>query len=124
MIYRMLAPTSDGYGSGDYSFGNGLNNFVTGVNAVAQAVFTRLYLLYGEWWEDTEDGLPLWQKVIGIAGSTKNIAAVDLIFQTRISETTGVKRIVSYTSNWDSATRKYSFTCTIDTDYGTTTLTV
>lgn len=124
MIYRMLSPTTDGAGSGDYSFGNGLSNFVTGINAVAQAVYTRLYLLYGEWWENTEDGTPFWQKIIGVSGKPQNIAAIDLIFQTRISETKGVKSIVNYSSTWDSSTRKYNFTCTIDTDYGTTTLTI
>jgi len=123
MIYRMLAPTLEG-GSGDYSFGNGNTNFLNGSEAVIQAVYTRLYLLYGEWWENTEDGTPFWQKIIGVSGKPQNIAAIDLIFQTRISETKGVKNIVNYSSTWDSQARKYSFTCTIDTDYSTITLTI
>jgi len=117
----MLSPTTGG-GSGDYSFGNGMSNFVTDLNAVVQAIYTRIYLLYGEWWEDTENGMPLWQKIMGASGSPQHIAAVDLIVQTRISETTGVTSIVNYSSTWDSSVRKYTFTCTVNTDYGTATI--
>lgn len=124
MKYRMLAPTEENAGSGDYSFGNGLSNFVTDKNACAQAVYTRLYLLLAEWWEDTTDGIPMWEKILATSGSPDNIAAIDLIFQTRISKTTGVKSITAWSSNFDHETRKYTFSATVDTDYGAFSISV
>ena len=53
MIYRMLDA------DGDYVFGRSKHAYLEGVEAVAQAIKTRLLLLYAEWWEDREDGLPL-----------------------------------------------------------------
>ena len=47
----------------DYTFGHGINDYLTGVEAVAQAIKSRLLLLYHEWWEDLEDGLPLFEKI-------------------------------------------------------------
>ena len=63
MIYRRLDADYD------YTFGQGKQDFVSGVDAVAQAIYTRLFLLFGEWWEDQKDGLPLWQSIIGVPGS-------------------------------------------------------
>ena len=55
MIYRKLTET------GDYSFGRGSQDFVEGVEAVAQACKTNMLLLLGEWWENLENGLPTLQ---------------------------------------------------------------
>lgn len=113
MKYRRL--TQDG----DYSFGMGLQSFATDAEAVAQAVKTRLLLLYGEWWEDQSQGLPLFQNIIG----TRDIGAVDLLIQDHINNTPGVESIVDYVSELDS-TRKLSISCVINTKYGTTNLEV
>ena len=45
MKYRKLTST------GDYSFGNNMNDFVEGSEAIAQAIKTRVLLFYREWWE-------------------------------------------------------------------------
>ena len=51
MQYRILDE------NGDYTLGQ--NSMKKDKEAVAQAIQTRLGLLYGQWWENTEDGLPL-----------------------------------------------------------------
>lgn len=113
MIYRKLK-------DGDYFLGGGSEGFLSGVEAVAQAIMTRLKLLKNEWWENLNDGLPLWQQILGASG--KNIKLIDKLFLTRIKETPGVKETYNYESTFDPNTRKYSFSVTVNTEYGTTSL--
>lgn len=110
MIYRRL---SKGW---DYTFGNGTSNYIKGAEAVAQAIKSRLLLLYGAWWEDQEDGLPLWQKILGSSGRPENQQAVDLIIRDRISETEGVLAITAWTSSFEN--RNYVFQALVETKFG------
>lgn len=115
MIYRILSK------DWDYTFGNGTSNYLSGAEAVAQAIKSRLLLLYGEWWEDQEDGLPLWQKIMGTSGRPENQQAVDLIIRDRISETEGVLAITAWTSSFEN--RNYVFRALVETKYGTLSVT-
>lgn len=117
MIYRALDK------EGDYTFGQNSQNFLSGVEAVAQAIYTRLKLFLGEWWMDINDGLPMWQSILGSPSGEANLRAVDNLIKTRIRETQGVDSIVSYTSTFDTNTRRYSFTAEVNTIYGETTIT-
>lgn len=116
MIYRRIDE------DGDYVFGHGKQAYLTGVDAVAQAIKTRLYLLYGEWWEDREDGLPLWERILASSGSQANQQAVDYIIKDRIQDTEGVLALQGYRSEYDHQTRKYTFTAAVETIYGTLVL--
>ena len=78
MIYRKLDE------NWDYIFGRGRNAYLEGADAGAQAIKSRLLLLYSEWWEDLEDGLPLWEKILGSSGRPENLKAVGFIFKDRI----------------------------------------
>ena len=60
---------------GDYVFGEGDSEFLTQSEAVAQAIITSLKLLKGEWWENVNNGLPLWQSILGQPGSEVNKAS-------------------------------------------------
>lgn len=100
----------------DYCFGRGAQNYITGADAVAQAVKSRLLLLCHEWWEDLEDGLPLWDKILGSSGSVKNRQAVDLIIRDRISGTSGVLAVTEFSSTYER--RNYKFSATVETIYG------
>jgi hypothetical protein len=106
----------------DYSFGNGAQNFISGTVAVAQAIKTRLLLLQGEWWEDTEDGLPLFQSILGQPGTEENLQSIDLLVQDRIIKTPGVNGIKSFESTY--VNRNYGVSCTVETAYGYTELEV
>lgn len=113
MTYRALDS------NGDYTFGQGSSQgFLTGTEAVAQAIKTRLFLFYGEWFLDTSDGLQMWQKILGTSGTNKKI--VDNILQERILRTTNVSSISSFSSTWDASNRTYTFTCTVITAFSTT----
>lgn len=116
MIYRRLDK------EGDYVLGSGSNNFYKDNQAVSQAVITWLKLLKGEWWEDVNNGLPLWQSILGQPGSEVNRQSVDNIIQDRIHKLTLdniplVASIDNYESTWDNNNRKYKFTCTVTTIY-------
>ena len=114
MKYRQLDK------NGDYTFG--VNNFLLNKEALAQAIYTRLKLLYNEWWENTEDGLPLFESILGVYGGKDKKQAVDLIISTRILETTGVKELKSYSSIVKD--RKYNAICIIDSVFGELELTI
>jgi hypothetical protein len=100
--------------------GKSTKTLVAGVYAVAQAVQTRLLLLQGEWWEDTSDGLPLFQTILTMGGSEKQLQATDLIIKNRILGTVGVISIVSFSRQF--ANRIYSFSCVLNTIYGQATV--
>lgn len=109
--------------NGDYTFGTG-NDFYEGTVAVSQAIKTNLLLLSGEWWESTDEGLPLFQNILGQSGAPDHVQAADLLAQGVISQTQGVISISNYTSSYDSNSRKYSATCTVQTQYGDATVEV
>lgn len=116
MIYRKLTST------GDYSFGRGSQDFVEGVEAVAQAVNTNLLLLRGEWWENLENGLPLFEEIIGTPETAEGITTIDALISDRILSTEGVLSIESYESSAQG--RQYQAAVVIDTIYGQTNVEV
>lgn len=109
MKYRKLV-------NGDYSFGGNANDFIEGTLAVSQAVKTNLLLLYGEWWEAVDKGLPLFQNILGAPGVPESMQAADLLVQAAILDTPGVIRIKDYTGSYDN--RTYSLSCIVETQYG------
>ncbi|QHP58530.1 hypothetical protein [Pectobacterium carotovorum] len=104
----------------DYTFGQGDDTWlVNSPEAVAQAVKTRFELWLGQWFLDTAAGTPWIQSVLGKQRSdTYNLAICQ-----RILETQGVSSISEFNTTVNSATRRVSFTATIETIYGTTTVT-
>jgi hypothetical protein len=110
MRYRALSPT------GDYVFGKRETFLQDSPETVAQAALTRLKLFAGEWFLDSAEGLDL-KNILGV-----NTAATrDAEVQERILGTLGAKSITEYSSNVDG--RSFSVNATIDTIYGTTTIT-
>lgn len=108
--------------NGDMTFGRGSQNLTYGSYAVGQAIQTRLKLLKGEWFEDTEDGLPLFQQMLGKRYSVNNLQIVDSLIRERILGTTDVTEITEYSSNFSSEDRTYSFTAKVNTNYGIITI--
>lgn len=111
MIYRKLDI------NGDYCFGGNAANYVSGADAVAQAIFSRLRLLKYEWWEDLEDGLPLWQEIL----AQRDVRRAEQLITERISATPSVRDIMVFDSAFDNNTRRYSFNAVVNTDYGAVT---
>lgn len=112
MLYRKLDT------EGDYVFGANQNAYLEGAAAVAQAVSTRLKLLLYEWWEDLEEGLPLWQQIV----ASKDRGTAEKLIRERIVKTPQVRGILSLNTEWDSERRKFMITATVDTEFGSITL--
>lgn len=106
--------------SGDYTFGQGDNTWlINSPEAVAQAIKTRFELWRGQWFLDTTEGTPWIQSVLG----KQRPETYNLAIRQRILETRGVNSITDFSTTINSDTRRVTFTATIDTLYGTTTLT-
>lgn len=113
MKYRKLSPT------GDYMFGYGNTSFVSDIEAVRQAIYTKLKLFQNEWWEDLNDGLPFFEQIAG----TYDKNNIDTLIRNRILETPNVTSVKSLDSKI-SEDRKYSATVEVNTAYGATTVEV
>ena len=101
----------------DPVYGNGQGDYITDIDAVSQILQSRLRLWLAEWWENTADGLPMVQKILGKVQKDKTLT--DRLIQKRISETlpgivTGIKSFVSTFEN-----RIYSCTVYVNTIFGT-----
>ncbi|CAI2418085.1 hypothetical protein [Serratia liquefaciens] len=106
--------------SGDYTFGQGDNTFLTNApEAVAQAVKTRFELWAGEWFLDVTEGTPYREAILGKHKS----AAYNMAVRERILGTQGVSEILTFTTEYNPDTRRVIFTATINTLYGETTVT-
>lgn len=105
---------------GDYVFGLGDNTWLTNSpQTVQQAIKTRFQLWYGQWFLDTTAGTPWIQSVLG----KHSPDVYNLAIRQRILDTPGVTEISDFTTIVDTSTRRVSFTATVATLYGTTTLT-
>ncbi|KFK92011.1 MULTISPECIES: hypothetical protein [unclassified Serratia (in: enterobacteria)] len=106
--------------SGDYTFGQGGNTFLTDTpEAVAQAVKTRFALWTGEWFLDVTEGTPYREAILGKHKSD----AYNMAVRQRILGTPGVTEILEFTTEYNAGTRSVVFTATINTLYGETTVT-
>jgi hypothetical protein len=102
-------------------YGRGKQDFLIDVEAVGQAVMTRLKLFRGEWWEDIYFGIPMWQEILGVVGARKDV--IDRVIQKEILDTTGVFNIDQLASVFNRDSRAYQFYAVINTIYGRTVLT-
>lgn len=92
-----------------------LNQFVTGTEATAQALTTRLKLFLGEFFLDKNDGVDYFGSIL-----TKpfNLGKAELILKERILETDGIKELVSFEALFDSETRRLTINFTVIDEYG------
>lgn len=106
--------------NGDPLQGNGQNNFISDLQAVAQIIRTRLLLFQGEWFLDQNDGLPLFNSMLGSSGSARNLEVITNLIASRIRETQYVLAITSIYATFQN--RKYVFNATVQTQFGTLTI--
>lgn len=98
--------------------GNGLNNSISDLQAVTQIIATRLRLFQGEWFLNTSDGLPLFQKILGSSGDPRNISVVTNLISARILGSPYTLRVVSLKVNFEN--RQLNYSCQALTAFGLT----
>jgi len=105
--------------NGDYVWGHQQNDFwLNTPEGVAQAIKTRLLLFVGEWFLDVTDGTPWTTRILDKYTKDQYDAAI----QDRILGTQGVTQISDYSSSVNTTTRTLTVDATVETQYGTTTI--
>ncbi len=106
---RALSPT------GDYTFGQGNQNYLRDTPAaVAQACLTRLLLWEGEWFLDLTEGTPWWQQVL----AQKNIGLATTVLRERILGTPFAVNILNFSVVFNNDLRTFSITGILVTAFG------
>ena len=95
--------------------------FIGGVDEIAQTVSTRLKLFLGEYFRNITDGTPWFEQILGKGPSLESREAA---IKNRIIRTEGVTRLVSFSTDFDLDTRTYSVNAGILTPFGTTQISV
>ena len=91
--------------------------------AVAQDILTRLRLFQGEWWEDLNLGLPMFQTILGQLASQKGLLAMQLAVQRVILGTSYVTGITSMDVGFNDSTGRLQISAVAQTVFGTVTVT-
>ena len=104
--------------NGDYAFGNNSHDYIEKDEAIAQAIKTKLYLFYGEWWEDISLGLPMFQSILGQVSNNNLRQTVVLLCAEQINLVEGVTSVDSISV--DISARKLGLTIDVTTENGTT----
>lgn len=112
MIVRKLSMDND------MLFGQGLSNFAKHAEAVAQNVRTRLLLVLGEWFLNTEDGTPYLENVFIKPAQLPLVAAT---LKARIVETEDVMELNEFELLFDSTERTFTISAKVRTIYGDVT---
>lgn len=87
----------------------------TDADAVRQGILTRLRLFRGEWYLDTNAGVP-WFESAFLAGS--NIRSIERTIKRQILDTPGVDEILSFTASFDGSTRSLSISFEVESIFG------
>ncbi len=97
------------------------NQFISGIDEIAQTVKTRLRLFLGEYFRDVREGTPWFQQILG---KPESISAANAVIAQRISRTPGVQELIGFEVSFDVATRKYTIRAEILTPFGATQITL
>lgn len=117
ITYRNLGPSYDPL------WGQGQANFLSDLDAVAQAILTRINLFEAEWWANLQDGTPFWQSILGANASLRQQQQISLLLTQRILGTPYVIAVSEVNLNFDARTRKMNYTASVETQFGTTVVT-
>lgn len=101
---------------GDLTLTAGDFVFVDEGYLVAQAIETTLRALQGEWFLNTDFGVPYFQSVLGKKMISKS--DFDSIIKAAIVGVQDVNRILEYGSSFDHAGRTFSVSFKADTTFG------
>lgn len=98
--------------SGDWTFGKGRNDYLSGNAAIGLSVSTRLYSFLGDCFFAVNAGID-WFNLLG----SKNRVALELAVRSTILNTDGITGIVSLSTNLDPSTRNISMTYVLSSVY-------
>lgn len=98
--------------NGDWTFGQGLNDYKSNINAVAQDIQTNLKMFLGDCFFATTTGIDWWNLLGG-----KNLPAIVLSINNTLLGVTGVTGILQTSINLDPTNRVLTVTYQVQTIY-------
>lgn len=107
MIFRNLTL------GGDWTFGQGYGNYLTGIPAIGLNIRTRIYSWIGDCFFALNAGIDWLNRL----GSTNQKSLLDLELRRIILQSFGVAGIVTFDSELNTATRAYTAHFTVNTIY-------
>lgn len=108
-IFRRPSPT------GDMTFGHGMANYARDSEACALNIRSRLLTILGEWFLDTDAGVPYLEQIF-VRPSSLPLAESTL--KKVILETTDVATLNSFDISLDHNSRQVAVNCNVTTIYG------
>jgi len=100
----------------DMTFGHGFNDIASGAESAAQRLVCRLLTIKGEWFLNTDDGVPWWQptgsSVRPIMGAPRDLQYTEAVIKAHILETDGIATIEGFLLAFDSERRRLLVTAT------------
>lgn len=99
--------------NGDWTFGKGKNDYLSGVDAVAQSISTRLDCFLGDCFFSTSFGIDWWNLL-----GTKQELALSLAISAMILNTPEVLSLEQLSISLDPSTRNLTVVYTVNTIYG------
>lgn len=102
----------------DFTYGAGLNNYLTGVNAAAQAIGTRLSSFLGDCFFATDAGIDWWNLLGGKNQLALQLAISATILNTQSRGQNVVTSIVSLSLSLDDTSRVFTVSYSATTIFG------
>jgi hypothetical protein len=109
--------------SHDYVFGRNNLDFLSDIEAVTQAIRTKVLLLREEWWETPSEGTPLFQTILNSRVTENGLLAADTAIMEAIMSTIGVTQILTYKGDYDKKTGTYHSKAEVMTVYSSVPVT-
>jgi hypothetical protein len=94
---------------------------LTGVDAVAQDILTRLKLWQGEWWENLSLGTPMLQTIFAQPATPQGQNAMALALQTQIQQAPYAQRVIDVQVSFSDG--QFSYSCSVQTAFGVVSVT-
>ncbi len=100
-------------GDGDWTFGQGRQNYLTGQDAIALNIATRLRSFLNDTFWAMDFGIDWWN----LLGQRNPAAQANVILQVRecLARSYGVARVISVTASLPPGGRRLSVTASVDT---------
>jgi len=101
--------------NGEPQWGQGQGNYVSGIQAVALLIQTRLLLFQGEWFLNLTDGMPLFQSILG-QNADPNV--INAFIQQRILATPYVISASNVSGSFNQSTGQLNYSADVMTVFG------
>lgn len=91
---------------------------LTDLDAVRQVIQTRLLLFEGEWWENLNDGTPMFQTILGKRATPQGLQIMGMALTARVAGAPYVASVQNISPVFDPVARGFSYNANAITTFG------